>query len=369
MLKLLHLGDLHLCSAFSAFSPRVAARRRAGQFEALEKTVKKGARMGAQMLLLAGDCFDHTKPDADAVRRFFSLLAEVALPTLIVPGNHDYYREGGFWDSVPLPSNVHLFRESELSHVYFGELDTVVYGYAFTDEAHEAPRLPRRDELPLAGTSILLAHADLLTPLSDYAPIASGALAASGLSFAALGHVHNPPAPRRFGETVVAYSGFLTGRGFDETGKGNANFVEIDGARVKITPFEVEGDRFEIRTLDCTGAASGEELRLHVADFLKREALPEGTALRLVLSGEVDDTCTPDVAALSRLGEGLALFELRDDTLPILDAAFLEKDRGLRGAFYRAMRKRLESENEQERAVAAEALRLGFAALRGREIV
>lgn len=369
MLKLLHLGDLHLCSAFSAFSPRGAAKRRAGQFEALEKTVKRGAEMGAQMLLFAGDCFDHTRPDADAVRRFFSLLAEVALPTLIVPGNHDYYREGGFWDSVPLPSNVHLFRENSLTHVHFPALDTVVYGYAFTDEKHEGAKLPRRDELLLAGTSILLAHADLLTPFSDYAPLASGALATSGFSFAALGHVHNPPAPRRFGDTVAAYSGFLTGRGFDETGKGNANFVEIDGARVKITPIEVEGDRFEIRTLDCTGVASGEALRLQVADFLAREALPEDTALRLILSGEVGALCAPDTVALSRLGEGLSLFELRDDTLPLLDKELLEKEQGLRGAFYRAMRKRLESENEDERAVAAEALRLGFAALAGREIV
>ena len=369
MLKLLHLGDMHLCSAFSAFSPREAAKRRARQFETLEKTVKKGVEMGAQMLLLAGDCFDHTRPDADAVRRFFSLLAEVALPTLIVPGNHDYYREGGFWDSIPLPPNVHLFRESGLTHVAFPELDTVVYGYAFTDEVHEAPALPRRDELLLAGTSILLAHADLLTPLSDYAPLASGALAASGFAFAALGHVHNPPTPRRFGDTVAAYSGFLTGRGFDETGAGNANFVQIDGARVKITPIEAEGDRFEIRTLDCTGAESGEALRLRVADFLKERAFPEGTALRLILSGEVSVSCAPDTVALSRLGEGLALFELRDDTLPIFDADFLEKDRGLRGAFYRAMKKQLDSENEAERAVAAEALRLGLAALGGREIV
>lgn len=368
MLKLLHLGDLHLCSAFSAFSPRGAAYRRARQFETLEKTVKKGIEMGAQMLLLAGDCFDHTRPDADAVGRFFSILREAAVPALIVPGNHDYYREGGFWDRDPLPQNVYLFRESGLSHVAIPTLDTVVYGYAFTDEAHEAPRVPRREELP-PGTSILLAHADLLSPLSDHAPLASGALAASGFSFAALGHVHNPPAPRRFGDTVAAYSGFLTGRGFDETGAGHANFVEIDGARVKITPLESEGDRFEIRTLDCTGAASGEAIRLRVAELLKQEAFPESTALRLILSGEVGAACTPDTVALSRLGEGLALFELRDETLPVYDAAFLEKDRGLRGAFYRAMQKRLESENEQERAVAAEALKLGFAALEGREIV
>lgn len=369
MLKILHLGDMHLCSAFSAFSPRAAATRRARQFEALEKTVDRAREMGAQMLLLAGDCFDTQTPDADAVRRFFSLLGDSALPTLIAPGNHDYYRAGGFWDSVPLPQNVHLFRENAVTCVRFPALDTVVYGYAFTDEVHDAPALPRRDELLLAGTSILLAHADLLSPLSPYAPIASGALAASGFTYAALGHVHNPPEPRRFGDTLAAYSGFLTGRGFDETGAGRANFVEIEGLRVKITPLEVEGDRFEIRTLDCTGIPSGEALRAHVADFLKGEALPDGTALRLILSGEVSEACTPDTVALSRLGEGLALFEVRDGTIPLYDADFLEKDQGLRGAFYRAMEKRLHSQDPAERELAAKALRFGFAALSGREIL
>ena len=369
MPKLLHLGDLHLCSAFSAFSPRAAATRRARQYEALEKVVDKAKEMGAQMLLFAGDCFDTPAPDADAVRRFFSLLSDSALPTVIAPGNHDYYRAGGFWDSVPLPQNVHLFRENEVTHVHFPALDTVVYGYAFTDEVHDAPTLPRRDELLLARTSILLAHTDLLSPLSPYAPIASGALAASGFSYAALGHVHNPPEARRFGDTLAAYSGFLTGRGFDETGAGRANFVEIDGARVKITPLEVEGDRFEIRTLDCTGMPSGEALRAHVADFLKRENFPNGTALRLLLSGDVSEACTPDTVTLSRLGGELALFEIRDCTMPLYDADFLEKDQGLRGAFYRAMGKHLHSQDPVERALAAEALRLGFAALSGRDIL
>ncbi len=369
MLKLLHLGDLHLCSAFSAFSPRAAATRRARQFETLEKTVGRAKEMGVQMLLFAGDCFDTQTPDADAVRRFFFLLENSALPTAIVPGNHDYYREGGFWDSVPLPKNVHLFRESAVTHVCFPTLDTVVYGYAFTDETHDAPALPRRDELLLAGTSILLAHADLLSPLSPYAPIASGALVASGFSYAALGHVHNPPEARRFGDTLAAYSGFLTGRGFDETGRGRANFVEIEGARVKITPLEVEGDCFEIRTLDCTGMPSGEALRARVAEFLKEENFPQGTALRLLLSGEVSEGCTPDIVALSRLGEELALLEIRDGTMPLYDADYLEKDRGLRGAFYRAMEKRLHSQDPAERELATKALRFGFAALSGREIL
>ncbi len=368
MLRLLHAGDLHLGSPFSAFSPRAAAARRARQLEALEKLIADAKTCGAQLLLFAGDCFDSTTPELDTVRRFFDLLGSSGLPVVIAPGNHDFYRAGGFWDIVPLPSNVCLFRDKELAFFELPSLDVTVYGYAFTDETHEAPVLPRRHELSPAGIKLLLAHADL-APLSPYAPLTAGALAASGLTYAALGHIHKPVEPRRFGDTVAAYSGFLAGRGFDEVGAGHANFVEIEGGRVRITPLETDADQFLLHRLDCTGVASGEALRAHVASYLKSKDFSAGTALRLVLFGEVSAACTPDTVAISRLGSELALFEVRDETLPLYDADFLEKDQGMRGAFYRAMQKHLASEDAVTRALAAEALRFGFAALSGRDIL
>lgn len=368
MLRLLHVGDLHLGSPFSAFSPRAAATRRARQLEALEGLLADARARGVQLLLFAGDCFDSISPDPDIVRRFFDLLARACVPAVIAPGNHDYYREGGLWDTATLPSNVCLFRESDTAYFSLSALGVTVYGYAFTAETHEAPLLPRRHELPDTGISILLAHADL-SPISPYAPLGAGALAASGFAYAALGHVHRPAPPRRFGDTVAAYSGFFAGRGFDEVGAGHANFVEIEGERVSVLPIEVDGDRFMLHRLDCTGVASGEALRAHVARYLEDAALPAETALRLELFGEVGAACTPDPVALARLGSAFSLFEVRDETLPLYDAAFLEKDQGMRGAFYRAMQKRLDSEDAATRALAAEALRLGFAALSGREIL
>ncbi|MBR2010753.1 MAG: DNA repair exonuclease [Clostridia bacterium] len=369
MIRLLHLGDLHLGSPFSAFSPRAAATRRARQLEALEKLLAQALSQGVQLLLFAGDCFDTNTPDPDTVRRFFALLGKCGVPVVIAPGNHDPYLSGGLWDSVPLPQNVCLFQESELAFFALEALGVNVYGYAFTGDTHAAPALVCREDLPLDRINILLAHADIMTPDSAYAPLTAGALAASGFAYAALGHIHKRTDPRRFGDTVAAYSGFFAGRGFDEVGAGNVNLVEIDGARVTVTPIETAADRFEIYTLDCTGDASGEDVRQRAASFLQNTSISKGSAVRLVLCGEVGVSCTPDRVAISRLGEEYALFEVRDETLPVYDKAFLEKDPGLRGAFYRAMQRRLESEDPSERAVAAEALRVGLAALSGRELL
>ncbi len=368
MLRLLHMGDLHLGSPFSAFSPRAAATRRARQLEALEGLLAAARARGVQLLLFAGDCFDSVSPDPDIVRRFFDLLASACVPVVIAPGNHDYYRAGGFWDAAALPSNVCLFRGSDTAYFSLPALDVTVYGYAFTAETHEAPLLPRRHELPDTGIQILLAHADL-SPLSPYAPLSAEALAASGFAYAALGHVHRPAPPRRFGDTVAAYSGFFAGRGFDECGKGHVNLVEIDGTRATVTPLETDADCFRICSVDCTGDGTGEAVRTRVADFLREASFSPETALRVVLCGEVGSLCVPDSVAIARLGVQYALFEVRDETLPLYDKALLEKDPTLRGAFYRAMQRRLASDDATTRAVAAEAMRIGLAALSGRELL
>ena len=135
-----------------------------------------------------------------------------------------------------------------------------------------------------------------------------------------------------------------------------------------VDPMETVADRFEERELDCTGAATTEDVRSRVAEYLATEKLPPETALRLHLTGQVVTGCRADKAAISRLGKQYALFEVEDETLPIYNAEYLEKDPGIKGAFYRAMVAHLQSDNEQERATAAEALRLGFAALSGREV-
>ena len=367
-MRILHTGDLHFGGAQRAFSPRAAHAREQRHFAAFEELLARGAREGAQLVLLAGDCFDSPSPDADTVRRFYAILAACGMPAVIAPGNHDYYRRGGFWDAITPPENVYLFRAPTLSCFDLPSLNLTVYGYAFSAERMEAPALPRAAELATDRVPILLAHADLLSPLSPYAPLAAGALAESGFAYAALGHVHKTVEPKRYGKTLTAYCGFFAGRGFDELGAGGARLVEISGETVRETRIESTADRFEHHTLDCTGLRSAEEVRAHVNDYLAVTPLAPQTALRLSLTGSVGLDCRPDTLTPTTSCTELALLELLDETLPVLDAAYLEKDPTLRGAFYRALLPRLQSADAAERAVAASALRLGFSALAGKEV-
>ena len=372
MLRFLHAGDLHLGSPLAAFSPRAAARRREREFAALEQLFADAVRRGAALLLLAGDVFDSPEPDADTAARFFTIAGAQPVPVVIAPGNHDYRRTGGFWDRTVLPQNVSVFAGDELSCFDFPALNASVWGYAFGAESAPAPDLSvAADRLRDGRAHILLAHADTLSPLSPYAPLTSGQLEACGFDYAALGHVHKPPEPRRYGKTLCAYSGFFAGRGVDEIGEGGAWLVEIENGAVRTERLASKADLFLIETLDCSGATSGEEVRSRVSKHildLKEHGMSDDTALRLILEGDVGLSCRVDKAAIEGCGTSLALFEVRDETMPMLDAAYLEKDPTMRGAFYRAMLPHLNDTDASKRAPAAEALRLGLAALAGKEV-
>lgn len=367
MLRFLHAADLHLCSSLAAFPPEVAARRRRRQFEALEQLFADAVARGASMILLAGDVFDSPDPDRDGAAQLFSILKKQSVPVVIAPGNHDYWRENGVWRGA-LPAHVYVFDSPRLSCIDFPALGAAVYGYAFTSETMGAPDLCRAEALLPDRVSILLAHGDLLSPLSPYAPITAGQLEPSGFAYAALGHIHKATEAKRYGRTVAAYSGFFAGRGFDEVGAGRALLVEIAGEHVNITPMESGADRFELHQLNCTGAQSGAEIRTRLQAYLQNAAHSPDTALRTVLTGDVALSCHADVAQLSALGRGLALFEVRDETLPIYDGAYLEQDPTLKGAFYRALLPQLTAGDAETRALAGEALRLGLAALSGKDV-
>lgn len=391
MIRLLHLGDLHLGSTFSLFSRAEAARWREAQFFALEELLSDAVRRGAQVLLFAGDVFDTPFPAREDAKRFFGILEKTGLPALITPGNHDFLTPAGVWGADGMPSCVCLFTSEKLAYFDFPELGLTVYGYAFTGESAAAPPLGTAVDRMSDRVSVLLAHADLASPLSPYAPLPAGALTESGFAYAALGHIHNPPLPKCFGRTVAAYSGFFAGRGFDELGAGRALFVTLGslsergaaiaapeptadgvysfpGTSVTIAPVAVSAPSFCVAKLDCTGDVDGEDVRRRVEAFLREDSCRGVGALRLCLCGEVGLSCVPRPEAIGRLGSSFSYFECRDETLPVLGAEYLEKDLTLRGAFYRALLPKLHSADAQTRQTAAQALRIGLAALAGREV-
>ena len=319
-------------------------------------------------VLFAGDLFDSGYTGLDTARFVSDMLSTLDCPVIISPGNHDPYTEGGLYAGT-LPKNVMVFTSEKLSAFYLSDINTLIHGYAFTSPKHEENPLEEGVNLDKSKINILCAHTDLDVPLSVYAPITSGQLAASGFDYAALGHVHRAPAPTIYGKTLTAYSGCLEGRSFDEPDFGGFMEVTVDDNTVKCEKISIAKHRYMIETLDITGVRSDGDiisrLRRHIAlcDY------KEDTALRVILTGALPPEFIPSCAAIADAIEGLYRLDLKDNTVPILDFDELERDMSIRGEFYRTLAAKIRSADPQEQKTATEALRIGLCALSGKPIV
>ena len=373
IMKILHCADLHLdspCRSGSAEKSEVRRRELRGTFSSLILYIKTE---GIKLALLAGDLFDSsfvTKETAAFVIKELASAPECRF--VIAPGNHDPYSSDSIYAGVTFPDNVFLFRDTALNKFSFPDLGVDVYGYAFTGSTLNfcpfAGRIPENSE----KINLLCAHGDVGAPLSPYCPISEKDIAEAGFDYCAFGHVHNTEGLKKAGNTYYAYSGCLEGRDFGETGHKGALIIDITKERgltsLKATPIRFSGRRYEWHELDLSGVADESEVRNRIKALLAEKALGTDTLLRITLCGSISPHLRLDLEALTALfAAGLFYLELQDHTLPLFDTKTLENDLTVRGAFFAAMRPLLENGTAEERAEAARALRVGFAALAGED--
>jgi DNA repair exonuclease SbcCD nuclease subunit len=226
-------------------------------------------------------------------------------------------------------------------------------------------------ECPSDRINLICAHADTTSPISKYAPSPLSLFAASGCVYAALGHVHNPPEPAVSGLTLVAYCGCPEGRSFDELHFGGVLSVTVhDGnALPTLERITVATHRYEILHVDVTGEDCDGAVLARMRAAVEDSGFGAETSLRIVLEGAVPTDFAPNTDSLAAaLSDEFALCSLnvKDSTLPVYSADELKNDLSIRGAFYRALLPKLESADADERATAADALRIGLLALDGR---
>ncbi len=368
MIRLIHCADLHLDSPFSGLDAALSESRRAQQRELFRALICHAKNRRADLFLIAGDLFDSGFTSSSTVKLVAELLATLDCPVLIAPGNHDPYREGGLY-STAFPANVTIFTGEKLSSVYFPKINTAVHGYAFTSDRHNENPLDGGVRLDPSKINILCAHADLDAPLSKYAPITSRQIAESGFDYAALGHIHNPPAIKTLGRTLTAYSGCLEGRSFDELGYGGAIAVDIDGKNVTCERIRIAKQRYMMETLDITGSSTDEDTVAKIRGRIAACNYQNDTALRVILTGTLTPDYIPSPAHIREEIQGLYSLDIRDETLPLPDLAELERDMSIRGEYYRELIARMKNGDEEERKTAAEALRIGLCALDGKPVI
>ena len=240
MVRILHAGDFHLDSAFGALTPEQACQRRAESRESVQRLVDWANDHEVQLLLLAGDLFDGDAVGSDTARLVAAALGTFRGQTVIAPGNHDPYTTRSAYARTLWPDNVHIFTEDRMQTIPFPQYGCAVHGGAFTMPEEPADHVLAGFTAPDDGlVHIGLLHGELTGSESRYRPLTTAAVAASGLHYLALGHVHGCTGVLRSGSVPYGYCGCLEGRGFDELGdKGFlAGEVSRESAALRFVPY------------------------------------------------------------------------------------------------------------------------------------
>lgn len=198
-LRILHTSDFHLDS------PGDKACK------SLEKVVNFAIENDVDLVINAGDLFDHNRVGDDLVRFVVGQLRRLAVPTVILPGNHDCLVPGSAFERTELwkdCANVRIIRAGDGETLDLPEPGVSVWGKSINSYD---------DVRPLAGIPqpqkngywhVAVAHGYYIGAGAALFPsyhITEEEIAGSGWDYIALGHIIT------FGcvcsEPVACYSG------------------------------------------------------------------------------------------------------------------------------------------------------------------
>lgn len=370
-IRIIHMGDLHLDSPFSSLGIDKSEIRRREMRATFTSIIFYIKEVGADLVLISGDLFDDGYASTETAELLCSQFASVPECHFVIsPGNHDPFTKGSLYASKKLPKNVHIFSSERLQRFVFDDINTEVYGWAFCSSSLK--------ESPLAGATkdqngrlhLVCGHCDMSSAISTYCPVSKEDVINFGAHYNAFSHIHKTP--ELFCENGVtwSYSGFVEGRSFDECGKGGIYFIEAKTSgdfALNIKRKEIARRHYEWEKIDVSGATSLSEVAEKIDAVIKAKRYGEDTLLRVTLFGAI----APGLDSLSRLENavrGIFMLEVEDLTSPVFDGGTLEKDLTMRGELYRELLPILTGGTPEERATAAAALKMGLAALEGRNI-
>ena len=366
-MKIIHTGDIHLDSAFTAMNPVEAQKRRNALRSALSSLFLYAKTEGTQLFIIAGDLFDDECVTKDTVMMLCKEITALSECTFVVtPGNHDPFTEMSPYNLVKWPENLHIFKNSELEYVEFPDINTRVYSSAYFGQSKEKLSLESFHAVNDGMINILVHHGDVDVASSSYCPITSEWIKESGFDYVALGHIHKGGEILKAGDTSYAYCGCLEGRDFGETGYKGAIVGEIEKGKISLRHVRFCSKRYERVEFDVTGAKDLNECAPVIAE--KCALFGDDTLLRIELTGVTGVSFSADEALLRKLVSRPSYLEVKDKTLALEGMDSLNEDKSLAGEFYRALKDKLVSEDEAERQVASMALKYGLRAIYGMEV-
>ena len=347
MIKILHSGDWHLDSPLQGRTEAQASLLRRELLSIPGKLAMLCQREGCDLVLLSGDLFDGVYTQA-TYRTVYDALERMEVPVFISPGNHDFISPDSPYEKEIWPENVHIFKKQQVQWVDVPHLGLRVYGAGFQSMDCES----LLDDVRAEGFAVGVFHGDPTQVNSPYNPVTKAQVAASGLAYLALGHVHKGEAFRA-GETLCAWPGCPMGRGWDEQGEKGALIVSIeDTARMRFV--SLNAPQFHDLSVDVSANIGSVLPAVANEDFY-----------RITLTGEAQK---PDLEAIRAEFAAFSNLELRDETVTPVDIWAGAGEDSFEGVYFGMLKAALEQAEGEEKEKILLAAKLSCQLLEGQEV-
>lgn len=191
-IAIVHSSDIHVDDGYTA---RVHGGDGA---RGLKCVLDTASALAADVVLLAGDVFEHNRLPDPLLERAAGLLSDCGIPVVMLPGNHDpltadsAYRRCGMEEA----DNLHILGLTHDRAVHFASLDLEVWGIAHCDYGNMAPLGAARPRTTRWQVAMAHGHYEGDTDTgAAHRPswiVTDAEIAATGADYVALGHWNRP---------------------------------------------------------------------------------------------------------------------------------------------------------------------------------
>ncbi len=370
-LTILHVGDVFLDGPVGRLRRDTKEHRREELREAFDAFLQRVDEEAADVVVFSGNLIDGRYAGDGTLT--FLLRAFGKRPSchfVIAPGPFDPCDETSVYRSKRLPRNVHVFLEEVLGTYAFPDLPLTVYGWGYRSLTCTHAPLSGAHRTTSDRLALVCGYTRLDAGDAEGAPVDETALATFGAHYAALsGGIHD--GFHRVGDGIYAYSGSFEGRDGKRATEQSGGYVRIlatrgeggwsiDARRIPLNTYSYVTERLDVSHLSSVREVC-ERLQARIAE----RGYGAKTVLRVVLHGSVP--LGADFEEIDGTDYGVYSLWVEDHTVPTDECGTLLREMTARGELYRYFYPKMTEGTEEERARAARAFRIGYAALLGED--
>ncbi len=366
MLKILHTSDLQLDAPFHFLGAKGKNHRQQLR-RTFEKITKLAMSSSYDLLIIAGDLFNDNSPSQETVDYVKYHLENLAIPVVILPGNHDCYDSQSVYRRYSFPQNIKIIQERK-SYLPFPDLDLTVAGSPILSPHDNQPLIRGLSRPTNTRWYIIVAHGSLQIPgrfESHARAIGLEEITSSNADYIALGDWHNF-ADYSQGSVRAFYSGAPEPTSLTQEGAGKVASITLSDQGVEVESLPIGTISTRSISLNISGSSARQ-----IITRIRQEASPN-LILKVTLNG------------MKRLGEPIDLemdtdlssyfyyLQIKDDSVTALDniSATDYPETHVIGQYIRLLQGKIVSaKSDDERKIAEQAMQLGVLLLQGKEVL